>query len=82
MHVLQVPGARLALVGDGPQRQELEQMFRGMPVKFMVRLQAQHSVVQKHSVCALHVNTVTDASNLCTHTLVLSNPHTLAPASC
>lgn len=33
---LQVPGARLALVGDGPQRQELEQMFKGMPVKFMV----------------------------------------------
>lgn len=33
---LQVPGARLALVGDGPQRQELEQMFQGMPVKFMV----------------------------------------------
>jgi hypothetical protein len=31
-----VPGARLALVGDGPQRQELEQMFKGMPVKFMV----------------------------------------------
>jgi hypothetical protein len=36
---LQVPGARLALVGDGPQRQELEQMFQGMPVKFMVRRQ-------------------------------------------
>lgn len=33
----QVPGARLALVGDGPQRAELEQMFRGLPVKFMVR---------------------------------------------
>ncbi|WIA33616.1 hypothetical protein OEZ86_006739 [Tetradesmus obliquus] len=33
--LLQVPGARLALVGDGPQRQELEQMFQGMPVKFM-----------------------------------------------
>lgn len=32
----QVPGARLALVGDGPQRQELEQHFKGMPVKFMV----------------------------------------------
>lgn len=31
------PGARLALVGDGPQRQELEQHFAGMPVKFMVR---------------------------------------------
>jgi hypothetical protein len=35
--VAQVPGARLALVGDGPQRQELEQLFKGMPVKFMVR---------------------------------------------
>lgn len=34
--MLQCPGARLALVGDGPQRQELEQMFQGMPVKFMV----------------------------------------------
>ena len=32
-----VPGARLALVGDGPQREELERMFAGMPVKFMVR---------------------------------------------
>eukprot|EP00879_Flechtneria_rotunda_P023746 GHRR01025139.1.p1 GENE.GHRR01025139.1~~GHRR01025139.1.p1 ORF type:complete len:359 (+),score=96.89 GHRR01025139.1:158-1234(+) len=31
----QVPGARLALVGDGPQRQELEQVLAGMPVKFM-----------------------------------------------
>lgn len=34
--LLQVPGARLALVGDGPQRAELEQIFKGMPVKFMV----------------------------------------------
>jgi hypothetical protein len=34
------PGARLALVGDGPQRQELEQHFAGMPVKFMVRVAA------------------------------------------
>lgn len=42
MPCTQVPGARLALVGDGPQRQELEQMFRGMPVKFMVRLQHTH----------------------------------------
>ncbi|KAF8059985.1 SQD2 [Scenedesmus sp. PABB004] len=33
--LLQVPGARLALVGDGPQRAELERMFKGMPVKFM-----------------------------------------------
>lgn len=33
---VQVPGARLALVGDGPQRQELEQHLKGMPVKFMV----------------------------------------------
>jgi hypothetical protein len=36
--VAQCPGARLVLVGDGPQRQELEQMFQGMPVKFMVSL--------------------------------------------
>jgi hypothetical protein len=35
-HCLQVPGARLALVGDGPQRGELEQLLAGMPVKFMV----------------------------------------------
>ena len=33
-----VPGVRLALVGDGPQRAELEREFAGMPVKFMVRL--------------------------------------------
>lgn len=37
----QVPGARLALVGDGPQRQELEQMFQGMPVKFMGMMKGQ-----------------------------------------
>jgi hypothetical protein len=46
--LLQVPGARLALVGDGPQRQELEQMFQGMPVKFMVswqRVRLTHSPV-------------------------------------
>lgn len=41
--VSQVPGARLALVGDGPQRQELEQMFKGMPVKFMVRGEARQA---------------------------------------
>lgn len=32
----QTPGARLAFVGDGPQREELERHFAGMPVKFMV----------------------------------------------
>lgn len=37
----QVPGARLALVGDGPQRQELEQIFAGMPVKFMGMMKGQ-----------------------------------------
>eukprot|EP00882_Tetradesmus_deserticola_P007532 GHRQ01007932.1.p1 GENE.GHRQ01007932.1~~GHRQ01007932.1.p1 ORF type:complete len:334 (+),score=163.81 GHRQ01007932.1:1218-2219(+) len=37
----QVPGARLALVGDGPQRQELEQMLQGMPVKFMGMMKGQ-----------------------------------------
>lgn len=31
-----VPGCRLALVGDGPQRAELEQLFKGDPVVFMV----------------------------------------------
>lgn len=39
-----VPGARLALVGDGPQRAELEELFAGMPVKFMVRERALGSV--------------------------------------
>ncbi|KAF6255492.1 sulfolipid synthase [Scenedesmus sp. NREL 46B-D3] len=39
--LLQVPGARLALVGDGPQRQELEQMLQGMPVKFMGMMKGQ-----------------------------------------
>eukprot|EP00775_Hariotina_reticulata_P006991 gene6991-7205_t len=37
----QVPGARLALVGDGPQRQELEQLFKGLPVKFMGMMKGQ-----------------------------------------
>lgn len=31
-----VPGTRLAFVGDGPQRAELEAHFQGMPVVFMV----------------------------------------------
>ncbi|KAF5840931.1 hypothetical protein DUNSADRAFT_15132 [Dunaliella salina] len=31
----QVPGCRLAFVGDGPHRKELEQTFAGMPVVFM-----------------------------------------------
>jgi len=33
----QVPGTRLAFVGDGPSRQELEATFAGLPVVFMVR---------------------------------------------
>jgi sulfoquinovosyltransferase len=37
----QVPGARLALVGDGPQRQELEQHFKDLPVKFMGMMKGQ-----------------------------------------
>ena len=32
------PGSRLAFVGDGPQKAELEKFFAGMPVKFMVRM--------------------------------------------
>jgi hypothetical protein len=31
-----IPGCRLALVGDGPQRTQLEEHFQGMPVTFMV----------------------------------------------
>jgi hypothetical protein len=30
------PGARLALAGDGPQRQELQEHFAGLPVTFVV----------------------------------------------
>lgn len=51
--ILQVPGARLALVGDGPQRQELEQMFKDMPVKFMVSSCAMNMNV--HSFTLTHV---------------------------
>eukprot|EP00246_Nothoceros_aenigmaticus_P015917 TRINITY_DN690_c0_g1_i2.p1 TRINITY_DN690_c0_g1~~TRINITY_DN690_c0_g1_i2.p1 ORF type:complete len:212 (+),score=35.58 TRINITY_DN690_c0_g1_i2:151-786(+) len=29
-----IPGSRLAFVGDGPYRKELENMFKGMPVVF------------------------------------------------
>ncbi|MGQ9909156.1 MAG: glycosyltransferase family 4 protein [Candidatus Flexifilum sp.] len=31
----QVPGTRLAIVGDGPARAEMEKYFAGLPVKFM-----------------------------------------------
>ena len=31
-----LPQARLAFVGDGPSRAELEEHFKGLPVKFMV----------------------------------------------
>jgi glycosyltransferase involved in cell wall biosynthesis len=34
----QVPGTRLAIVGDGPARDSLEAHFAGLPVKFMGRL--------------------------------------------
>lgn len=30
-----IPGIRLALVGDGPERARLEEQFAGLPVKFM-----------------------------------------------
>jgi glycosyltransferase involved in cell wall biosynthesis len=34
----QVPGTRLAVVGDGPARESLESHFAGLPVKFMGRM--------------------------------------------
>ncbi len=34
----QVPGVRLAIVGDGPARESLEAHFAGLPVKFMGRM--------------------------------------------
>lgn len=37
----QVPDARLAFVGDGPERAELEQHFRGLPVTFMGMLKGE-----------------------------------------
>lgn len=37
----QVPGTRLALVGDGPERPALEQMFAGLPVRFMGFMQGE-----------------------------------------
>jgi len=37
----QVPGTRLALVGDGPQRAELEAYFAGLPVHFAGYLQGE-----------------------------------------
>lgn len=35
------PGIRLALVGDGPARARLEQVFAGLPVRFMGMLQGE-----------------------------------------
>jgi glycosyltransferase involved in cell wall biosynthesis len=37
----QVPGTRLALVGDGPARESLERHFAGMPVQFMGYMQGE-----------------------------------------
>ena len=37
----QVPGTRLALVGDGPARPDLEATFAGLPVRFMGYLQGE-----------------------------------------
>jgi len=37
----QVPGTRLAIVGDGPARAEMEKHFAGLPVKFMGYLQGE-----------------------------------------
>ena len=34
----QVPGTRLAVVGDGPAREALEEHFAGLPAKFMGRM--------------------------------------------
>ncbi|KAK9823296.1 hypothetical protein WJX72_001700 [[Myrmecia] bisecta] len=36
-----LPGARLCFVGDGPERQQLEQHFAGMPVTFTGMLQGE-----------------------------------------
>ncbi|KAJ3700446.1 hypothetical protein LUZ61_004151 [Rhynchospora tenuis] len=36
-----LPGARIAFVGDGPYRGELEEMFRGMPAVFTGTLQGE-----------------------------------------
>lgn len=36
-----VPGTRLAIVGDGPARPELEKHFAGLPVKFMGFMQGE-----------------------------------------
>lgn len=36
-----VSGVRLAIVGDGPYREELEQHFAGLPVKFMGYMQGE-----------------------------------------
>ena len=37
----QVPGTRLALVGDGPARSEMETYFAGVPAKFMGYMQGE-----------------------------------------
>lgn len=37
----QIPGTRLALVGDGPERAKLEQYFAGLPVRFMGYLEGE-----------------------------------------
>ncbi len=50
----QVPGTRLALVGDGPARPELEALFAGLPVKFTGYLQGE-SLAQAYASADLFV---------------------------
>ena len=59
-----IPGARLALVGDGPHRLELEQQFNGLPVHFTGYLRGEELAKAYASADAFVFPSATDTLGL------------------